>query len=56
MANQLKMAKIEAIVGLHERGWRNRRIARELHVDRETVAKYVRVEACAPKPAKVMTG
>src|SRR3989304_2459017 len=51
--------KLPAAVGqLRERfgGWRNRRIARELHVDRETVAKYVRVEACAPKPAKVMTG
>jgi orotate phosphoribosyltransferase-like protein len=56
MANQLKMAKIQAILGLHERGWRNRRIARELRVDRETVAKYVRAEACAPKPANAPLG
>jgi hypothetical protein len=30
MANQLKMADIQAIRALHKRGWRNRRIAREL--------------------------
>ena len=30
MANLLTMADIQAILGLHERGWRQRRIAREL--------------------------
>ena len=42
MANQFTMADIQAILRLHERGWRNRRIARELSIDRETVAKYIR--------------
>ena len=56
MARPLKMAKIQAIRGLHERRWTNRRIARELGVDRETVAKYVRASPCAPKPAKRPSG
>ena len=56
MVNQLKMAKIQAIRGLHEGKWSNRRIARELGVDRETVAKYVRAGACEPKPAKSPIG
>lgn len=40
MANVLKMAKKHAIIGLLENGWSYRRIARELCVDRETVARY----------------
>jgi transposase len=40
MANVLKMAKKHAIIGLLESGWSYRRIARELYVDRETVARY----------------
>jgi transposase len=56
MANRLRMAKIQAIKALHARGWRNRRIARELGVDRETVAKYVRAEGCVSKPAKAPLG
>jgi transposase len=56
MANQLTMADIQAILTLHKRGWRNRRIARELNVDRETVAKYIRASVCVPKPAKAPTG
>ncbi len=56
MARLLKMAKVQAIRGLHERHWTNRRIARELGVDRETVAKYVRAGPCAPKPAKAPIG
>jgi transposase len=56
MARLLKMAKVQAIRGLHERSWSNRRIARELGVDRETVAKYVRAGPCAPKPAKAPIG
>jgi transposase len=43
MANRLKMAKIQAIIGLLEQGWSYRRIARELGVDRETVARYDRL-------------
>lgn len=56
MANQLTMADIQAILTLHQRGWRNRRIARELNIDRETVAKYIRAATCVPKPAKAPTG
>ena len=56
MANQLTMADIQAILTLHRRGWRNRRIARELNIDRETVAKYIRASACVPKPAKAPIG
>lgn len=42
MANRLKMATIEAIRGLLRQGWSQRRVARELGVDRETVARYAR--------------
>lgn len=43
MSNRLKMARIHAIIGLLEQGWSYRRIARELGVDRETVARYDRL-------------
>src|SRR3972149_11769519 len=56
MANQLKMAKIQAIRALHEQRWSQRRIAGELDVERETFAKYVRAGACIPKPAKAPIG
>lgn len=41
MANRLKMAKIQAILTLHQRGWSYRRIAAELGIHRETVARHV---------------
>jgi transposase len=50
MANQLKMAMVEAIIALLARGWSYRRIARELGVHRETVARYDRIRRSA-KPA-----
>ena len=56
MANLLTMADIQAILNLHEQGWRQRRIARELDIDRETVAKYIRASRCVPKPAKAPIG
>jgi hypothetical protein len=56
MANRLTMAKLQAILSLHAQGWRNREIARELDVDRETVAKYVRAASCVSKPAKAPIG
>ena len=43
MAHILSMAKIHAIIGLLEKKWPHRRIARELGVDRETVARYDRL-------------
>lgn len=51
MANQLKMAKIQAILELHHRGWSQRRIAQELGIDRETVGRYVGLAAGESKPA-----
>lgn len=42
MANRLKMAKIGAILHLHEQEWSNRRFARELGVHRDTVARVIR--------------
>lgn len=41
MANRLKMATVQSILTLHERGWSQRRIAIELDVNRETVSRYV---------------
>jgi transposase len=41
MANQLKMAKIHSIQLLHALRWSQRRIARALGIDRETVRKYL---------------
>jgi transposase len=51
MANQLKMAEVQAILALVRRGWSFRRIARELGVHRETVSRYARREAEPSKPA-----
>jgi transposase len=56
MANQLKMALIETIATLHRRGWSQRRIARELDIDRETVGRYLRMAESAPKPAIAPSG
>ena len=51
--NQLKMDIQQAISALSSSGWSQRRIARELEIDRETVARYRRLarEATEPKPA-----
>jgi transposase len=56
MANLLKMAKVQSILSLHAQGWPQRRIARELGVDRETVGKYLRQQLCGAKPANAPTG
>jgi hypothetical protein len=65
MANQLKMAQVHAIQVLREQGWSRRRIARELGIHRETIARYLRLAragppsaaaGCQAKPAKVITG
>lgn len=56
MANQLKMAQIDSIVALHRRGWSNRRIARELGVHRDTVARQIQLARRQSKPARAPTG
>ena len=44
MANRIKMANVQAILTLHQNNnWSNRRIARELGVNRDTVDRYVRL-------------
>ncbi len=51
MANQLKMAVVHAIVTLKQLGWSQRRIAEELGINRETVARYTRSSPADSKPA-----
>jgi len=51
MSNLLKVAMIETILSLRQRGWSQRRIARELGIDRQTVARYLRQPATPAKPA-----
>ncbi len=56
MANRLKMANIQAILQLHALRWSQRRIARQLGIDRGTVAKVIQQAQADPKPAKAPTG
>ena len=51
MSNLLRVAMIETILSLRQRGWSQRRIARELGIDRETVARYLRQPPDPLKPA-----
>ena len=51
MANQLKMAIVQAILQLHALGWSQRRVATELQIDRETVARYLKLYQNGAKPA-----
>jgi transposase len=48
MAHQLKMATVQQILSLHADGWSQRRIARELGVSRDAVARYVHLAQTAP--------
>ena len=56
MSNLIKVATIDIILSLHRRGWSQRRIARELDVNRETVARYLKQAEAASKPANAPTG
>jgi transposase len=58
MANQLKMAEVQAILALARSGWSSRRIARQLGVHRETVSRHRRREgeASTSKPASAPPG
>lgn len=51
MANQLQMGLVHAILSLHRLDWPDRRIARELGVHRETVARHIRLAEGSSKPA-----
>ena len=42
MANELKMEKHHAVIGLWRQGWSYRRIAAELRIDRETVSRHIK--------------
>ena len=45
MANLLKMADVQSIVTLHARGWSGRKIALQLGIARETVARHLALAA-----------
>jgi transposase len=55
MSNLLKMAMVQSILSLHAQGWSQRRIARALGIDRETVRRYVQ-ELSKPANAPVGSG
>src|ERR1700722_13400123 len=56
MSNLLEVAMIDAILSLHRRNWSQRRIASELGINRETVARYLKQAEAAPKPANAPSG
>jgi transposase len=64
MANQLKMAEVQAILALTRSGWSDRHIARQLGVHRETVGRHRRLSRVgeasrsqdSSKPASAPTG
>jgi transposase len=56
MANRLKMALIDSITTLHKQGWSQRRIARELGINRESVSRHLRQALLESKPANAPTG
>src|ERR1700689_318564 len=57
MANQLKMAEVQAILALARTGWSNRHIARQLGIDRETVGRHLRLSLQGDsKPASAPPG
>jgi transposase len=56
MSNHLRVAMIDLILSLHRRGWSQRRIAGELGINRETVARHLKLAQAAPKPAIAPSG
>jgi transposase len=56
MANLLKMAMIESILSFHRLGWSNRRIARELGIDRGAVSRHLQQIEARAKAAKAPPG
>src|ERR1700693_4160856 len=57
MANQLKMAEVQAIISLARNSWSNRHIARQLGVHRDTGGRYLPLAAGTDsKPASAPLG
>jgi transposase len=56
MANQLRMAKIDAILALHQRKWSIRRIAKELGLHRDTVVRHLQLDEARSKQARAPLG
>src|ERR1700733_12838995 len=56
MSNLPQVAMIETIQSLRQRGWSKRRIARELGIDGEPVARHLQPAPAPPKPANAPTG
>src|ERR1700730_16869429 len=56
MSNLLEVAMIDVILSLHRRSWSQRRIATELGINRETVARYLKQAEAAPTPANAPSG
>ena len=57
MSNLLTMAMVQSILLLHAQGWSQRRIAKQLGIDRGTVAKYLRQwRVASATPAMSHTG
>ncbi len=52
MANELKMADQAVIIGLWQRGWSQRRIARETGFSRDAVSRYVRLARSGWRPGE----
>ena len=51
MANVLKMAIVDAIQRLHALKWSARKIARELGIDRGSVARHLKASQSEPNAA-----
>ena len=56
MSNLLKVAMIDLVLSLHRQGLSQRRIANELGINRETVARYLSQPGDAAKPANAPPG
>jgi transposase len=56
MANLLKMAQIETILALHRREWSIRRIAKELGIHRDTVARCIQADQSTVKLGQAPIG
>jgi predicted transcriptional regulator len=56
MSNLLKVAMIDLVLSLHRQGLSQRRIANELGINRETIARYLSQPGDAAKPANAPPG